>query len=420
MRRPDRPSAEGIRHYTRGMEYYCRRLHRQAVAELARLRTRNDPTEKMGRYYEGMSLRALGLEAMSKGDFQAAEAHFRSAIERIGPSADLADYLAAIYACAHRFDRCARQAERAAELRKDDPATAGRLAAAQWQEGRKTEAIMTLRAAIRRFRQDGNLRVQMGLFQAAEGDLAAAQKSFRQAVQADCSNAEAHYYLALASQARQDVVEAARELQRALELRPADLTLAYQLAKTARAAGEQGARLVLRPAEMRPAGGSSQLDQLARYVAAEGDFVEAFLALPESPIDGELFGLLNSVLEAATGEHPGYADLQFHRSRICRRLGRTEEAIDHARAAVAINPRYIKARIHLADLLAETGQTQGAVDQLRQAVSAGADWADVHCRIGKLLLAGGEPSGARRHLERAVQLNAGYAQAARALALLAA
>jgi tetratricopeptide (TPR) repeat protein len=402
------------------MESYCRRLHRQAAEELAHLRSRDDPAGNLARYYEGMALRAMGLEAMAEGRFDQAEARLRAAIERIGQTADLADYLAAVHASTGQFDRCTVQAEAAAELRPDDPAAWRRLAQAQWQAGRRAEAHMTLGAALRRFEPNAGLLVQMGLFLSADGNFAQARQSFRQAVQADCANADAHYYLALAAQAEGDAAEAARSFQRALELRPADLMLAYQLAKAARVAAEGGTMLALRPGELRPAANGSQLDQLARYVTAEGDFTEAFLSLPESPIDAELFGLLASVLEAALAEHPDYADLQFHRSRVCRRLGRTDEAIEHARRAVQINPRYVNARIHLAGLYAEIGQVDQAVRQLQQAIAAGADWADVHCQIAELLPARGEQSGARRHLERAVQLNAGFARAAKALASLAA
>jgi len=418
--RPETQAAAGVRHYVRGMDCYHRRLHRQAAEELARLGARKDPIGDMARYYEGMAHRAMGLEALAEGRFDQAESHLRAALDRIGPTADLAAYLGAIYARTRRFDLCWRQAEKAAELHKDDPAAWRRLAQAQWQAGRRTEAHLTSRAALRRFEHDAGLLVQAGLFLSGEGDFVQARRSFLQAVQADCTDAEAHYYLALAAQAAGDVAEAARSFQRALELRPADLMLAYQLAKAAKAAAEAGTALVLRlPDPHAPANGS-QLDHLARYVTTEADFMEVFLSLPESPIDGELFALLASVLAAALAGHPDYADLHHHRSRVCRRLGRAGEAIEHARRAIQINSRYLKARLHLAALCVETGQADQAVEQFRQAIADGADWADVHCQIGELLLARGNRTAARRHLERAVQLNAGYARATKALVSLAA
>ncbi len=420
MDQPDNPSAQVPRQYVTGMGYYCRRLHRQAVAELAHLRTRKDPTGNLARYYEGMSLRAMGLKAMASGRWDEAESHLRSAIKCIGRNADLSDYLAASYACTRRFDRCTRQAETSAELRSDDPAAWRRFAQAQWQSGRRAEAHLTLRQAVRRLDQTAGLYIQIGLFLGAEGDLGGAAGAFTQAIEADCTNGDAHYYLALATLAGGDVVQAAKGLQRALELRPTDLMLAYQLAKVAHAAAERGTTLILRPFDLHPLPGRSQVDQLARYVTVEGDFIEAFLALPRSPVDEELFGLLSGVLEVALADHPDYADLQFHFSRVCQRLGRTLEAIGHADQAVRINPRFIKAQIHLAELYAQNGQAPLATKHLRQAVSAGADWADVHCRLGEILLAAGQPSTARWHLQRAVQLNAGYDRATKALSAMAA
>ncbi len=408
-----------VEEYARGVAHYRAGRYAEAIAELEGLRQRDGIPERIAAYYAAMSHRALGIAALRDGRYDAAERHLRAAAGRLGPDADLASYLARLYAQTHRYERCAAEVEKVVDAGPDDPDAHRRLAQAQWRSGRRTEAYMSLNAAVDRFGTDANLHLQLGLFHAAEEDFPAAADAFGRAIDADCSSADAHYYLGLCAAADGDAAGACRSLQRAMDLRTGDLRIAWQLSLAARAAGHAGCDVVVHIREGQPADGDSQIRLLARYVTREPDFIDAFLSLPESDADAELFRLLLGVLETALDEHPRYADLHCRCAAVLSRLGRTRPAIEHLRSAVEINPQYLRARVMLGRMLAGVERAE-AVSQLDRAVADGADWADVHCLLGELQSQGNRPKAARGHLERALELNADYTRAVEALESLAA
>jgi len=406
--------------YTRGLSLYHRGLYEQALEELGPLAEQDSLAGRLAKYYQAMCHRGAGLAALREGRFSVAERHLRSAVASIGPSADLTNYLASLYAGAGQCQRCADEMEKAADMEPHSAEAWRKRALAQWRAGRRPQAYMTLTEALRKLGGHSQLHLQLGLFHAAEEHYDEASRSLALAVEADCTSAEAHYYLALAAAARNDVRAAVRSFQRAHELRPHDLMLAYQLALAAKAAGETGFQVVLRLPEPLAQATGSQIRQLARYLCREADFVDAFVELPPCEVDRELFALLAGVLQMAIDEHPGYADLHYHCSRVFHRLGRTETALEYARRALAINPRYVKALVHAARLEAQVGLNAQAIEHLERAIACGGDWADVHCLAGELMGRADLPGGAREHLRRALELNAEYHRAADALASLAA
>jgi len=405
--------------YVRGLEAYCHGQHDQAISRLEPVRRQGGLLGQLAGYYQSMARRALGIEAMRAGRFDRAEDYFRQAAATIGRNADLTGYLAVVYARQRRYGQCADEAAHLVELKGDDPAAWRRLAQAQWSAGRRDQARMTLGDALRELGSRPELHVQEGLFWAAEENFEEAQKSLQRAVEADCTCAEAYYYLALAAQAQGKVTDAVSSFRRAFELKPWDLVLAYQLAVTAAAAGEQGHRIVVSVPE-KSAADESAAQRLADYVTAEPEFLEACLSLPESPIDADLFGMLAGVVQMALAAHGDYADLRHYCSRIFTRLGRLDKAMEQVEIAVAINPRYVRALLSAAELCLKTNNPTGALDRVKRAIDCGADWPDVQYMAGKISLQIGAPCEARKHFAKALDLNGGYKQAAEAISALAA
>jgi len=408
--------------YGRAVDLYGRGLYAAAAGEFERLAGREDAMGRMARFYYALCRRAMGIEALRESRFGDAERHLRAAVAAAGRRCDLSAYLAELYAKTHRHQQCAGVMEKLADSSPASAEAQRRLAQAQWRAGRREQAYMTLTAAMRQLDDCAGLHVQLGLFYAAEERFDEARAALGRAVEADCANPDAHYYLAMAAAGQGDAPAAVKSLQRSLELRPDDLLVAYQLALAARASGESGFHVVVRPPEPARAetGNGSQIRQLAEYVTIESDFVDAFLALPPSQADEDLFGMLGGVLQMALAEHPRYADLHLRCSRVLGRLGKVAAAIEHAERAVQINPRYVDGLLQLAGLTASAGREAEAVELLQRAVDAGADWPDVHYQAGRLMKALGRSSHAARHLRRALQLNGSYARAAEELASLAA
>ncbi|MFH1518141.1 MAG: hypothetical protein ABIH17_09730 [Pseudomonadota bacterium] len=394
--------------------------YRLAAEKLSRVGGSDTLGGRLARYYEGMAHRSLGIEAIRSGRFAAGERHLREALACMGRRADLTRYLCSLYVQTGRYERCADEMGKAASLCRNDPAGWRNAAQALWRAGKREEAFMTLTSALRKFANNAPLLMQLGLFHAGEGRYQEAGRHLARAAQADAANADAHRYLALSHAAEGQLEAAARSFQRAWELRPSDIMLSLQLAVTARAASENGRPMVIRLTDTTPAEASeSHIRQMAAYIQQNPDFVDAFLALPASDVDEDLFSMLSNVLRTSLGEHPRYADMHLRFSRVLERLGRNAQAIVHARRAVEINGTYVQGLIQLARLC-HADERAEAERHLKQAINCGADWPDVHCMAGELMRDSDRPEEARLHFRRALELKAGYPRAAEALASLAA
>ena len=407
--------------YKRGLRAYNRGDYHRASAQLHSVAERKDLAGKVARFYEAMSHRGMGVEAMREGRYGEAEKHLRMAVSAVGTNADLASYLSKVYARTGCFEKCAGEMEKITDSNSSKAKDFCKFSQAQWRCGKRSQAYMTLHAALRRFGDEACLHLQLGLFLAGEERFDEAKKHLVIASEADSSNADTHYYLGMLSAAQQDARLAVRSLQRAFELRPDNIMIAYKLCLAAKAASEEGFHIVVRcPEPNISASPKSEIYQLARYVEMESDFVSAFMSLPKSEFDEELFGVFANVLQMAIADHPNFADLQYNCSRVLKRLGKTDVAIEHAEKAVEINPRYVKALIHLAKLYKSESREPEAVACLEQAIENGADWPDVHCLAGELLGRCNEIVAARGHLEHALKLNGRFKRAAVALVKLAA
>lgn len=392
----------------------------EAIEILSDLAGRKDLPGRLARYYTGISHRAIGIEHMRDGRFAEAGQHFRQAAVMIGKRADLAEYLLVVYARTGEHERCVDEAEVLAQAHADDPTARVRLAQAQWRSGRRPLAIMTLTAALRELGDHAQVHLNLGLLYAADEDYELARDHLERAVECDCTSAKGYYYLGLCEAAEGRFDEALKAHQRACCLAPRDLMYAYQLSVAAAAAAETGSEVTVTFPEHAPQQSSSQIRQLAEYIAAEPDFVKASLALPPCEEEEEFFGVLASVLRTAVACHGDYADLHHLAGRALARLGEYYPARAHARRAVEINPRYADALLHLAELEAQAGDEAAAMRHLNRAVDCGADWPDVHARLGDLARQAGDRDSARSHYRRALELNSDYEHAASRLASLAA
>ena len=254
--------------YGRAVDLYGRGLHSAAAGEFNQLAKREDAIGRMARFYYALCHRAMGIEALRESRFGDAERHLSAAVAAAGRRCDLSAYLAELYAKTNRHEKCAGVMEKLAESSPESADAQCKLAQAQWRTGRRAQAYMTLTAALRRLDDCAGLHLQLGLFYAAEERFDEARAALGRAVEADCDNPDAHYYLAMAAAGQGDTLAAVKLLQRCLELRPDDLLVSYQLALAARAASQNGFHVVVRPPEPARADmcNGSQIRQLAEYV----------------------------------------------------------------------------------------------------------------------------------------------------------
>ena len=124
---------------------------------------------------------------------------------------------------------------------------------------------------------------------------------------------------------------------------------------------------------------------------------------PADPLRDEVEGL-------RTGER-----VHLAKGKAALQAGRTAEASQEFRRALAARPESVAARINLASALSGLGDRAGALALLRQAVAAEPGNATARFNLGLLLAAGGEAAAAREQLAAAVAMRPEDAEAHRAL-----
>ncbi len=406
--------------FTEGLRAYRAGDYLVAVKALGQLTDRKGHAGSLARHYCGMAHRSLGIEHARQGRFDQAARHLRRAVALLGKRADLAEQLLNLYASTDQPGRCAAAAEVLVECRRDDVSARVRLAQAQWREGRRPQAMMTLTEALRELGDSAEAHLVMGLFHAAGDDLEQAREHLKRACVCECTWGKAHRYLGLVESARGDFPRAVAAFQRAWALDPDDLLSAYYLCVSADACARTGRPVRVALPELTQPASSSEIRQLARYVVAEPQFLEAVLSAPMDLHDANLLGVVLSVLRTALAEHPDHADLHYYSARTLERLGDEEGARAAYEQALRINPRYAKALLGCGGLCARCGHVPQAVEYLERAIACGADYPDVHVQLGDLLRDSGATAAAREHYARALEQNPRYGPAQAGLRALAA
>jgi tetratricopeptide (TPR) repeat protein len=408
--------------YCLGMSAYNAGHYPEAIEHLTPLMASRGPTGLLSRFYVGQAHYRTAVRLFSDRKFEEAAGHFQAATRANPHGGTFSRYLAACHLGTGRLELAGREWER---MLREDPADVQarvRLALTQWKQGNALEAMGTLEAGLSLGSEHAELHHQLGVLLAAGDDLASAERHFLRTLELEPAHSAACERLAQCCGATGRHERALGYLQQANRLEPGNARIAWQLAilsgTLARGGAEPPVRIASLPKEARF--DARAIEELGRLIAAEPDFVEAFLSLPASEVDEEVFSTLAATLERALREHPEFADLHYHCGEIYQRLGRSGEAVRHVEAAVRINPRYVSALVLLANLYANSDAWAAGAERLEQALEAGADYPDVHFLLGQLYGRGGQKPRARQAFERALELNPGYGAARQALAELAA
>ncbi|HOW71880.1 MAG TPA: tetratricopeptide repeat protein [Phycisphaerae bacterium] len=407
--------------YRLGMSAYNAGRYEKAIELLTPLVTMNSsPQGLLSRFYLGQAHYHLGVRLFETQKYQDATNHFQNAAGVNSNGGGIARFLVNCYVADGRYDMAVRELE---SMLGQDPGNAGlriRLALAQYKQGSPLAALSTIREGIARQPDHAELQYQLGIMLAGEDEFAEAERCFEMTIACEPTHAGAYERLAqiCAVTGRSD--RALEYLEQAHALDPWNARIAFQLSVLGQGEviGGRRERIAWRLPTAPGAAEPGEIDRLSELLASEPDFVSAFLALPESEVDEEVFSTLAATLERALENHPEYADLHFHCGAVYRRLGRRVDAIEHTEQAVEINPGYVNALIQLAELYSQTDQWAMGIERLEQAIEKGADYPDVHCLIGRLYQTGGQTGRARLAFERALSLNQNYRTAKEALASL--
>lgn len=408
--------------YDAGMAAFNSHDYERAMMHLERVTGNSSLQSTLARFYTGQAHLRLGMQRFGEARYAAAAEHFRRAAEIVPGGGGLCRYLATCYVALGKHEQAAAEIERALSVNPNDVDTRIRYALVTWKQGLTGHAERILRDGLARQPGEPELLYQLATLAASEDRIEEATDLLEQCLQSDPGHARAHVRLAQCHGARKEYEKAMQHLGRAQQLEPNDAMIAFQaslLAGRYKAKQRPDASAWKTPSLL-DLNDRRAIERLAAMVREEPEFVDAFLTLPASAVDKDVFTALLSVLREAIEEQPTYADLRHRCSQILVRLQRIDEALAEAEQAVQINPQYTAAMIQLAQLYQTTNREQDAIERLRQAIEYGANYPDVHYLMGKLYQGQGLLDEARLAYSKALELNTNYDAARHALASLAA
>jgi tetratricopeptide (TPR) repeat protein len=202
----------------------------------------------------------------------------------------------------------------------------------------------------------------------ALSELDAAAGLFTQALELDPRSAAAHEGLGKIAASRGDHRSALEHLEKALKEQPKASTLHYLIAQSQRALGNE--------------------EEAKRHLSQSGTLPVGFRDPLVAALDAQVVG---------TGLH-------LTRGGVALAEGRTEEALEEFREAVADDPASVPARLNLAALLEKTGDLTAAKSELEEAARIEPENAPLRLALGRLLAREGRDQEAieqfRQVLER--------------------
>jgi tetratricopeptide (TPR) repeat protein len=416
-----RPSEWGCE-YAAGMAAFSNGRYEEAIVHLKKVADGPRPEGALARFYVGQAHLRLGMKRFDQKRFAAAADHFRRATSVSPVAGGLCRYLATCYVALNRPDRAAAELAKAVGAGPDHVETRVRHALATWKSGKPRQAEAILREGLASRPEEPELLYQLATLLGSEERYDEASGLLTRCVQLAPDHSRARVRLAQCLAVLDRANEALEHLQHAQRLEPNDAMVAFQLSLLY---GQAAAKAQNRPPAFRQPiiidiDDRRAVDRLAAVIQENPEFLDSFLALPLSEVDGEVFAALLGVVQRAIEEHPEYADLRHRCSQVLQRLGRIEEAVAEAEHALAINPRYVNALIQLAQLYQATDRQVAGIIRLEQAVQLGANYPDVHYLLGQMYQARGHLEEARWAYERAVELNGRFEAARKALAALVA
>ncbi len=301
-----------------------------------------------------------------------------------------------------------------------------------------------------------------GLRRHQAGEVAAAGVCYRSVLASDPSNADALHLLGIAERDQGRLLEALRQLQKVVHLRPRfaqahgnlglvlaelgrhpeavaayqraieiDSALAepwYNLANCLRDSGDPAAALTYyeealkrRPFVEGWRNFALVLTGLQRYAEAAQAYRSALVMTPN---DAELCDTLGTVLqlegtfdEAITWHYralqlrPDFAEAHSNLGNALKEFGRPAEALASYRAALTLNPSLLSGWNNLGSVCLKLGQLDQAMAAFRQALQIDPDFADAELNLGNVLKLRGHLAEATFCFNHALALKPDFIQA---------
>ncbi|PYV32169.1 MAG: hypothetical protein DMG22_14295 [Acidobacteria bacterium] len=247
------------------------------------------------------------------------------------------------------------------------------------KQGKHTEAVGTLRAALRLKPDYLPARLKLGESLFAVGELDESGETYSAIIRQWPDAAEAYYGLGRISIARGNLTEARDSFRKACDLFPSYGAAHYALAQVDRKLGK-----------------SEESDQQLNLHAKTKTLVP--------PVEDPLRDALRALDMAA--------ESRLERGVALEQAGRLEDAIAETEKALQLDPKLVLAHVNLIILYGRTGNLEKAEEHYQAAVLLNPNqFPDAHYDYGVVLMKEGKLDEAERAFRRALEINPSFADA---------
>ncbi len=408
--------------YKEAMKFYKTGQYGQAIQIFERLGSFSGLHGHMVKFYYARSCRKFAEELIEKGKFNLAIEYLNRAVKINPASPELLSFLASYYVSQGQYKSAAEQFETLSNIDPINENAELRSAIADYLAGRYEKSIGKLKKLVHRFPSNFTINYYLGTFLSGQEDYNQAIIYLTKASQLRPEDPQVHLKLGLAHGIAGHIPQAVYHISKAHKLDPANNWILMHLVLAVKHAKHLGldVEVEIEKIDNLRVSSTPNIEKLAELISQESEFVTAFLDLPETGIDEDIFSSLLRVILKALEKHPEYADLHYHCSCVYQRLNKFDEAIEETEKALELNPRYLNALIQLARLYSKTNKEAQAIDRLKTAITLGANYPDIHYMLGNLYRRSGKVEDAKLHYERALKLNPEYKEAKKALEALVA
>jgi tetratricopeptide (TPR) repeat protein len=281
--------------------------------------------------------------------------------------------------------------------------------------GRLDEALRQFDGVIVAYPEYADMHYYCGIVYSLRSDFERAIACFRQALQINSSYRDCLVKLGIVFCRLNRFDEGLKSMKEAQAIDPSDNNLGVTLDVVETIASASADSLEKLSQTLKRVFGEEEpfgrvIQEFNKHIEIRptiSEIIPIIRSLPDE--DASLSEILVPLLKDYIKSYPQYPDLHATLGGLYRKLGKTEKAEGHYRAAVEIKADYLEARINLFNTLRQLGKFEDAFVQGQYLMEKNVPYPDIWYGMGMVCFSLSQLGSAMQYLRKSVELNPYYA-----------